>query len=149
MVRYFSQCFTPHAAMSINLSSIKHDCLNCVCSQCSTSFNLYYYTVISISAQSSSLTLNEGNSGEICVAVADGITERNIEIIASTEDRSATGLGKTSLLSEPVVWVQYTYVCSAQGQEYLTGFCEATVADAFGMVHGGMIKSKQLINITC
>lgn len=43
-------------------------------------------------AQIPTLALDEGNSSEICVAVQDGVTERTVELIATTQDISATGM---------------------------------------------------------
>lgn len=48
--------------------------------------------VISFSGQTPSLTLEEGNSGEICIGVLDGATERDVELIATTQDGSAIGM---------------------------------------------------------
>ena len=47
------------------------------------------------------LVLNEGSSGEICVSVLDGVTEREVELIATTEEQSATGNGASTAQYKP------------------------------------------------
>ena len=53
--------------------------------------NVVFLLVISFIVETPSLLLDEGDSGQICVGLVDGVKERAVELIATTQDGTATG----------------------------------------------------------